>query len=85
MESPAPATNAVNTCGKRDFQMIFVQLAGASPVPVRMSQTAGRGRLGRNFYSPSDTGVYMSLLLRPAALKPEQAVKITMGTIISTA
>lgn len=26
-------------------------------------QTAGRGRMGRSFYSPADTGLYMSLLL----------------------
>lgn len=29
------------------------------------SQTAGRGRLGRQFYSPEGMGVYLSLLLRP--------------------
>ncbi|MEA4911443.1 MAG: biotin--[acetyl-CoA-carboxylase] ligase [Oscillospiraceae bacterium] len=29
------------------------------------TQTAGRGRMGRNFYSPDDTGIYMSVLLRP--------------------
>lgn len=40
-------------------------------------QTQGRGRLGREFYSPPDTGVYMSLLLRPRDLEPSQAVKIT--------
>ncbi len=28
-------------------------------------QTAGRGRMGRSFYSPADSGLYMSLLLRP--------------------
>lgn len=40
-------------------------------------QTQGRGRLGREFYSPPDTGVYMSLLLRPRDLEPSQAVRIT--------
>ena len=29
-------------------------------------QSAGRGRMGRSFYSPEDTGVYLSLLLRPS-------------------
>ena len=29
-------------------------------------QTAGRGRLGRSFHSPGGTGLYFSLLLRPA-------------------
>ncbi|MCD8215471.1 MAG: biotin--[acetyl-CoA-carboxylase] ligase [Clostridiales bacterium] len=28
-------------------------------------QTAGKGRSSRSFYSPSDTGIYFSLLLRP--------------------
>lgn len=40
-------------------------------------QTQGRGRMGREFYSPPDTGVYMSLLLRPRDLEPSQAVKVT--------
>lgn len=40
-------------------------------------QTNGRGRIGRTFHSPSDTGIYMSVLLRPNDLIPEDAVKIT--------
>lgn len=32
---------------------------------VAAAQTAGRGRRGRSFYSPRDTGVYMTLILRP--------------------
>lgn len=28
-------------------------------------QTAGRGRFGKPFYSPADTGLYMSVVLRP--------------------
>lgn len=28
-------------------------------------QTAGRGRQGKSFYSPADTGIYFSLVLRP--------------------
>ena len=35
----------------------FVMVAG--------EQTAGRGRMGRSFFSPGDSGVYMSLLLKP--------------------
>ncbi len=30
------------------------------------NQTAGRGRFDRKFHSPADTGIYMSLLLKPA-------------------
>lgn len=31
-------------------------------------QTAGRGRLGRSFYSPKGTGLYISFILRPTAV-----------------
>lgn len=34
-------------------------------VAVADRQTAGRGRMGRSFMSPSGTGIYMSVLLRP--------------------
>ena len=40
-------------------------------------QTGGRGRTGRSFYSPADTGIYMSLLLRPENCSPAVAVKFT--------
>ena len=33
-------------------------------------QTAGRGRLGRSFYSPTGSGLYVSLLLRPRFALP---------------
>lgn len=34
-------------------------------VCVSEEQTAGRGRRGRSFYSPKDTGIYISFLLHP--------------------
>ncbi len=34
-------------------------------VLVADRQTAGRGRLGRSFYSPAGSGLYFSILLRP--------------------
>lgn len=37
----------------------------AGYVAVADSQTNGRGRFGRTFYSPDKTGIYMSVLLRP--------------------
>lgn len=33
------------------------------PVFIAKSQTGGRGRLGRSFFSPEETGLYMSVLL----------------------
>lgn len=53
---------------------------GGSPegcVVIAGAQTGGRGRLDRSFYSPADTGIYMSLLLRPEGLSLNQAVRLT--------
>lgn len=44
---------------------------------IANAQTKGRGRLGRSFYSPADTGIYLSLLLRPVGATPGQAIKVT--------
>lgn len=51
-------------------------------VIVAGEQTAGRGRMGRSFFSPGDSGVYMSLLLKPK-IKPEDAVQITTAAAVS--
>lgn len=40
-------------------------------------QTNGKGRYGRDFFSPGGTGIYMSLLLRPQNYTSKQAVRIT--------
>ncbi len=47
-------------------------------------QTAGRGRMGRSFYSPGDSGVYLSLLLRPA-LPAQEATRITACAAVAVA
>ncbi len=47
-------------------------------------QTNGRGRLGRSFYSPDGTGLYMSLVLRPSLL-PEQVPLITTAAATAIA
>ena len=41
--------------------------ANAYTVVIANEQTKGRGRNNRVFYSPEDTGVYFSVLLRPAS------------------
>lgn len=41
------------------------------------TQTGGHGRYGRSFFSPADSGIYMSLLLRPRMVSPEQATGLT--------
>ncbi len=39
--------------------------ADAGTVVIAEEQTKGRGRMGRSFYSPSSSGIYMSFILRP--------------------
>lgn len=46
------------------------------------SQTAGRGRLGRSFYSPPGTGIYMSLVFT-AASSLADAVGITGAAAVA--
>ena len=47
-------------------------------------QSAGRGRMGRSFYSPEDTGVYLSLLLRPR-MPAAEATRITACAAVAVA
>jgi BirA family biotin operon repressor/biotin-[acetyl-CoA-carboxylase] ligase len=53
--------------------------AGAShgEVVVAESQTAGRGRRGRNWSSPAGRNLYLSVILRPN-LPPQRAPEITL-------
>jgi len=44
-------------------------------------QTAGRGRMGRSFFSPSETGIYFSILLRPS-FSPADSLLITTAAAV---
>ena len=48
------------------------------------AQTGGRGRLGRSFFSPGGTGIYLSMVLRPACT-PEKAAMITSLAAVAAA
>ena len=47
-------------------------------------QTAGKGRRGRSFYSPPNSGIYLSVLLRPA-LQAVDATSITACAAVAVA
>ena len=53
-------------------------------VLIAAEQTAGRGRMGRSFYSPPDSGLYMSLLLRPK-IAAQEATRITACAAVAVA
>jgi len=53
-------------------------------VSIAGMQTGGKGRLGRSFFSPQDSGLYMSILLRPE-MSALDAVRITTAAAVAVA
>ena len=51
---------------------------------VAEEQTVGRGRMGRSFYSPPDSGLYLSLLLRPE-MQAADATRLTACAAVAVA
>src|SRR5690349_699741 len=49
---------------------------------VARKQTAGKGRQGRNWASPVDEGLYLSIILRPQTT-PAQGSLITLASAIA--
>lgn len=56
-------------------------------VIIAEQQTSGRGRLGRSFYSPKNSGIYMSILLRPSTheinFDINRSIYITSATAVA--
>lgn len=76
----APVIDSTNTA----LKTLANDGAPEGTVLVAGEQTAGRGRMGRSFYSPGDTGVYLSLLLRPR-LPAAEAVGLTAAAAVAVA
>lgn len=53
-------------------------------VVIAEKQTKGRGRRGRDWFSPVGDGIYASLILRPA-ISPVRAPKITLMAAVAVA
>lgn len=58
--------------------------APAGTVLIATEQTAGRGRMGRVFYSPNSTGLYLSLILRPK-INLNDSLLITTSAAVAVA
>ncbi len=61
---------------------LAIQGAPEGTIVISESQTKGRGRLGRNWFSPKYKGIYLSLILRPKIL-PNQAPLLTLMSAVS--
>lgn len=61
-------------------------IAGApeGTVIIAAEQTEGRGRMGRSFYSPASTGLYLSIILRPT-LNLDDSMLITTTAAVAVA
>lgn len=57
--------------------------AGEGLVVLAEQQTAGRGRRGRTFFSPSGSGIYMSALFRPSPEISKDVVLITTAASVA--
>ena len=55
-------------------------------VVIANHQTKGRGRLGRDFFSPGGTGIYMSILFRPDHIETDLTfITIAAGVAVCQA
>ena len=60
------------------------QGAAEGTLVISEKQTNGRGRKGRSWFSPSQGGIYASLILRPS-IPPSEAPKTTLLTAVAVA
>jgi len=71
---PYAALDVVETTGSTNADLVAASAEGAADrtVLVAGEQTAGRGRRDRAWVSPSGSGVYLSVLVRPSSVPPER-------------
>jgi len=63
---------------------LALQGAAHGTLVLARRQTAGRGRFGRAFYSPDESGIYASFILRPD-IAADRAVMITSMAAVAVA
>ena len=68
----------------RVLKELAAEGAPAGTVVIADRQSAGRGRLGRKFFSPGEKGIYMSILLRPE-IELQKSVRITSMAAVAVA
>lgn len=73
-----------DTIDSTNLQAKAIAAAGAphGTVLIADSQSAGRGRLGRSFTSPAQSGIYMSVILRPGC-PPAELMHLTCAAAVA--
>lgn len=67
----------------KTLQAMALDGAPDRQVVIANEQTKGRGRLGRNFNSPKDGGIYFSYLMKPINRNPQDAATLTAWTAVA--
>lgn len=77
---PYAALDVVDSTGSTNADLLKAAADGAADrtVLVADEQTAGRGRRSRTWVSPSGSGVYLSVLVRPSNVPPERLGTLSM-------
>lgn len=70
--------DSTNTFAKR----MVIEENDIVDVVIANTQTAGRGRLGRSFFSPNDKGIYSTFILKPF-IKIEASILITVAASVA--
>ncbi len=85
--SAAHCALTVAACVPSTNTALKIAAEQGAPAPQALlarAQTQGRGRLGRSFFSPDATGIYCSILLRPA-LDAREALFLTTAAATAAA
>lgn len=70
--------DSTNTLAKK----IIIENTEFPDVIIANTQTDGRGRLGRSFYSPENKGIYCSFILEPF-IKIENSILVTVAASVA--
>lgn len=75
--------NSIDSTNKR-AKALACEGASHGTLVLADSQSQGKGRMGRSFFSPPHSGIYMSMILRPH-MPAEQGVLITSMAAVAVA
>ena len=86
LHTPGISLAALQTTDSTNTRLRVLAEDGApeGTVVAAAGQTAGRGRSGKSFLSPAGTGIYLSILLRPA-LTMHDSLLITTAAAVAVA
>ena len=86
LHTPGISLTALQTTDSTNTRLRVLAEDGApeGTVVAAAGQTAGRGRSGKSFLSPAGTGIYLSILLRPA-LTMHDSLLITTAAAVAVA